>query len=574
MSKAPLSPISIHLAPGSSEQAEYAAGELRHYLSLMTGRRVEIRPEAAAPCVSLIRDDGLGADAFTLSTADGVLTVRGGVRGVIYGAYDLLERLGCRFFTATCEQIPSVPGLTLPELDVASAPAFEYRDLNYYETGMYPRFAVKCRLNGGMRTLKSRYGGSMNYVWFVHSFQNMVDPDVYGPTHPEYFSLVDGRRVTTRNKNQLCLTNPDVLEIAVESTRKALREHPGARLISLSQNDWGVGCHCPACLASDLAEGSPSGTLLKFVNAIAERLEPEFPDVIFDTLAYNYTRPIPTKVRPRKNVCVRLCSIEACFAHPFETCDDDRSVLLPDGSRSDFITDLRNWGKVCDRVYIWDYTTCFAHYPAPHPNWHVLQPNMRAFRDNHVKGVFEQANGASRGGTDFNELREYVISRLLWDPDTDVARHIREFTDCYYGPAAPFVRQYIDELCGVAERENIHVGFNDNLDTPLFRPEVLDRLQACLDRAAEAVAGDPLRLWRIGKAGLSLRWVRLKRGTMGDEVPDPAEMNRFFTDWRAYGLTRIDEWCSQETTFRAMLNGLWRGTEFYDHWAGDGPEEL
>ena len=572
--KAPLSPISICVSADAPEQAVYAAQELRHYLGLMTGQRFEIKDTAASPAISVVRDDELGEDSFSLRGDGNHLEIRGGIRGVIYGAYSLLERLGCRFFTATCELVPTVEKLELPVLSVTESPAFEYREHNYYEPVRYSRFAVKCRLNGAHHQIREKHGGCKSYAWFVHSFQQMVDPDVYGAEHPEYFAMFDGKRCTERDVNQLCLTNPDVLKIATESVRNALLNNPTANIISISQNDWGRGCECPACRASDLAAGSPSGTLLRFVNAIAEKLEPEFPNVIFDTLAYNYTRPIPTSIRPRKNVCVRLCSIEACFSHSFETCDDDRSVKLPDGSRTDFITDLRNWGKVCDRVYIWDYTTCFAHYPAPHPNWHVLSANMRSFAQNNVKGVFEQANGASFGGTDFNELRAYVISKLLWDPYTDVDLHIREFTDCFYGAAAPFVREYIEYICRVAEEENIHVGFNDNTDTPLFRPEVLDKLQSFIDLAKKAVSGDPLRLWRIGKAELSVRWVRLKNRTMLQGEVDKDEMNSFFSDWRAYGLTRIDEWCSQETTFRAMLNGLWRGTEFYPHWNGDGPEEL
>lgn len=88
--------------------------------------------------------------------------------------------------------------------------------------------------------------------------------------------------------------------------------------------------------------------------------------MIVDTLAYQYTRPATSHLRPRHNVCVRLCSIEACFAHSFEDCDDkSRWVKRPDGTTSNFIHDLEDWGKVCDRMYIWDYTTCFAHYPAP-----------------------------------------------------------------------------------------------------------------------------------------------------------------------------------------------------------------
>ncbi|MBE6730411.1 MAG: DUF4838 domain-containing protein [Ruminococcaceae bacterium] len=567
--------ITILIPKDAPEQVSYAAKELCHYLSLMSGEIFETTETQKDNQISLSLDSKLGNDEFIITSERFKVNIKGGKRGVIYGVYELLEALGCRFFTATSELIPYKEKIILPELNTHQKPVFEYRDLNYHEATKYSRFAVKCRLNGQHCNIREKHGGHMGYTWFVHSFQNMIDPDIYGEDHPEYFALYNGERVTRRNVNQLCLTNPDVLELAIENVRKVLLENPETRIISISQNDWAKSCECPACRASDLKEGSASGTLLKFVNAIAERLEPEFPEVIFDTLAYNYTRPIPTSgTKARHNVCVRLCSIEACFSHSFESCDQDRSVILPDGSRSDFITDLHNWGSVCDRVYIWDYTTCFSHYPAPHPNWNALQPNMQAFANNNVKGVFEQACGASAGSTDFNELREYIISKLLWDPWTDVQKHIREFTDFYYGNAAPYVREYISYICKVAEDENIHVGFQDDLSTPLFRKEVLDTLQGFIDKAKEAVNSDPIRLHRIGKAELSVRWVRLKRGAMVDNSLNIEEANKFFTDWKSYGLTRIDEWCSPETTYRALLHGLWRGTEFYFYPSDEGDEEL
>jgi len=576
MNKAPVSPISIYLPADSSPQASYASTELRHYLGLMTGQIVDITdtPVSAGSCISIYRDDSLGADCFTIKGTSQQLTIRGGKRGVIYGAYDLLERLGCRFFTATCEKIPAISELILPDLDITEKPAFEYREHNYYESHKYTRFAVKHRLNGAHHPIAEKHGGFRNYVWFVHTFEKMVDPAIYGKDHPEYFAMYDGKRCTISQKNQLCLSNPEVLEIAVQNVRKALQENPNADLISISQNDWDKSCECPACREKDLYYGSSSGLLIEFVNAIAQRLEPEFPHVTFDTLAYNYSRPIPQHIHPRHNVCVRLCSIEACFAHSFEECDDDRSVILPDGSKTSFINDLRNWGSIHDKLYIWDYTTNFGHYPAPHPNWHTLQKNMQSFHKNHVTGVFEQANGASHGGTDFNELRAYIISKLLWDPYTDVQKHIREFTDYYYGAAATFVRAYIEYICRTAEEENIHVGFQPQTDIALYTPVHLEHLRSLMEQAKAAVSSDPLRLWRIGKAELSVRWVTLKNKTMLEGKFDTEEMNAFFTDWRAYGLTRIDEWVSQETTFRAMLNGLWRGTEFYSHWSGEGPEQL
>jgi len=569
----------ICLSPNAPEQAGYAANELRYYLSLMCAQPCPIESDIAENAVILdqVISADLGEDGFRLIPEAAGIRIQGGKRGIIYGAYELLEMLGCRFFTPECEKVPVLPDVTL-ELNetITQKPVLEYREHNYADLRRSNRFAVKSRVNGAHHTIPEKLGGYLPYAWYVHTFQNLVPPSVYGESHPEYYAmLADGSRPQASERFQLCLTNPEVLEVSVESVRRALKANPKARIISISQNDWYGNCQCERCLAVDREEGSPSGTLLRFVNAIAERLEPEFPDVIFDTLAYNYTRPAPKITRPRHNVCVRLCSIEACFSHPFETCDDEhRSVSRPDGSRGSFIGDLRAWGKVSDRVYIWDYTTCFAHYPAPHPNWHVLQPNMKAFVRNNVRGVFEQANGAQGGGVDLNELRAYLITKLLWNADTDVKRHMEEFTDYYYGDAGVYIREYIEALCSKAERDNIHVGFNDNPVSDLFSEEMLDQYDAILEKAEQAVADNAICRRRVQKARLSIRWVRIKRAGMLRREHDAEAINSFYTDWLSFGLTRIDEWVSHQSTLRALLDDKWRATEYLDHWTGEGGEIL
>ena len=560
--------------------ALYAAKELRYYLDRMTSASFQIEEAGASkPGIYLgdatgIDVSDLGEDGFRIVSDGERICIAGGNRGVIYGMYEFLESLGCRFFTPTCERIPTIPDLEVGEYDVKQVPRVEYREHNYADAVQNPRFAVRCRFNGAHHRIPARMGGYMPYAWYVHTFETMVPPSVYGETHPEYYSLIDGERVVRDGgRTQLCLTNPELFDICVESVRQALKNRPEARLISISQNDWHGNCQCENCLAVDREEGSPAGTLLRFVNRIAEALEDEFPNVIFDTLAYNYSRPAPKYARNRKNVCVRLCSIEACFAHPFETCNDEsRNVIRPDGSKANFITDLRDWGKICDRMYIWDYTTCFAHYPTPHPNWRVLQPNVQAMVNNNVRGIFEQANGASRGGVDFNELRSYLISKLLWDPWCDIEKHKREFMDYFYGDAAPALMEYLDLLCDTVDRENLHVGFNDQPVHEFLREELLDQYAALFDRAAAAVQGDPLRLWRVEKNRLSIRWVRIKRASMLRGEYDPEAINQFFTDWRAYNLSRLDEWCNIETSHRAFVDGKWRGVEYFDHWTGEEPE--
>lgn len=582
--------IAIYLSSTqfSDEQstAYYAAIELRNYLSRITGALFEVReadselhPGIYVGDVTGIDTSELGTDGFRVLSEGERLCIAGGNRGVIYGAYEFLESLGCRFFTHNCEKIPTIPNLEITNnYDLTQKPILEYREHNYSDATQSPRMAVKCRFNGSKHEIPANMGGNIPYRWYVHTFDIMVPVAVYGEEHPEYFALVDGKRlIRDEGRTQLCLTNPDVFNICVEKVREALGEdHNVSCIISISQNDWdGGNCQCEECRKIDAEEGSPSGTLLRFVNRIAEALEDEYPNVLFDTLAYTYTRPAPAITRNRKNVCVRLCSIESCFAHPFETCDDELRFLPHlDGTKSNFIMDLRAWGKICDKMYIWDYTTCFAHYPTPHPNWRVLQPNIQSMVKNNVRGVFEQANGASRGGVDFNELRMYLISKLLWDPWCDVEAHKREFMEYFYGDAAPYLMQYLDLVCDTVEKENIHVGFNDAPAHAFLREELLDRYDELFDRAAAAVVGDPLRLWRVEKNRLSIRWVRLWRACIMRGEYDVAEINKFFTDWRAFNLSRLDEWCNWETSLRGILKGLDRGTSFFEHWTGEGPEIL
>ena len=134
--------------------------------------------------------------------------------------------------------------------------------------------------------------------------------------------------------------------MAIEQVRQWIKDAPEATFFSVSQNDWGNYCQCPNCTALAEHEGSQSGPLIEFVNAIADALKDDYPNVTIDTLAYQYTRKPPKYTRPRPNVCVRLCSIECCFAHPLES----------DPFNATFVADIRDWAKICNRLYIWDYT--------------------------------------------------------------------------------------------------------------------------------------------------------------------------------------------------------------------------
>ena len=567
-------------------QEQYAATELRKYLNLMTAAGFDIVKEAdidkdeprialagAASSIGVTPNPNLGEDGFTIKTTGNNIGIAGNKRGIIYGVYELLEILGCRFFTPLCEKVPTLTDLALPLIDTTQKPVLEYRCHQYQDLRGVPTFAVKSRVNGSSN-IPEKIGGSLEYVWFVHTFEDcLIHPDEYYDEHPEYFSLVKGKRL--REMSQLCLTNPDVLKITIEKTKKALREqaNPNRRIISISMNDWYNPCECPTCAEIDEREESRAGSLIAFVNQVAEAVVVEFPDAIIDTLAYIYARQAPKTLRPHPSVCVRLCSIEACFSHPLDKCDDiTRNVKRPDGSSTPFIQDLNEWAKVCDRLYVWNYATCFAHYPTPHPNWGVLQPNIQTYVKNNVKGIFEQGCCAMGGSTDLNELRTYLICKLMWNADCDYEAHMKEFCEYFYGAAAPFILKYIQTLVDKVERDNIHIGFNDNTDRLFLTDDMLDIYDAILADAEAAVSGDAIRHVRVMKARLSIRWVRMKNNQMLKNEINPKEVNDFFTEWKALGLTRIDEWCDTETTLHAFLKGKWRGIEFFHHWTDQGRE--
>ena len=207
-----------------------------------------------------------------------------------------------------------------------------------------------------------------------------MPPEKYFDEHPEYFSLVQGRR--RKDQSQLCCTNPDVIRICTEAIREAMRQQPQATVFSVSQNDWDNHCECPNCQELARAEGSQMAPVLQLVNRVAEAVEKEFPDKIVETLAYQWTRRPPKTMRPRPNVVIRLCSIECCFSHPLATCDGKANKA--------FRADLEAWAKVAPRLWVWDYATDFRHYLLPFPNQRVRGPNVRFYVAHNVKGIFEQ----------------------------------------------------------------------------------------------------------------------------------------------------------------------------------------
>lgn len=543
------SPYSICLDPQSSPSERHAAEELQQFLEQISGARLPITGQcnpAAQKFVFLgagaalkqlapsLDPESAGPEGFYLKTQVPHLIIAGGrLRGTMYGVYTFLDRLGVRWFTAEVSRIPKRATIETGPLDLRQRPAFEYRDV-YFTEALDRDWAARNRTNGNFAKLDSAAGGKVQYYPFVHSFYELIPPDTYFKDHPEYFSLIEGKRRVDRG--QLCLTNPDVLRLSVARVREWIRAHPEATILSVSQNDWQGWCECDNCRRVEQEEGGAhSGPILRFVNALAEQIALQYPDKLIDTLAYWYSEDPPAKVRPRPNVRIRLCPIGVCESHPYEKCP--RSAY--------FVKNLKAWHQITNQLYIWHYNTNFSHYLSPFPDFDELAADIPLYQRHGVVGIFLEGAYPPGGGGESAELRSYVMARQLWDPATSVPQAINEFLDGVYGKAAPALKDYY-ALLGQEGRANHLWIFN----LPEFPPAVLSAARQHLRQAQSLAENDAIRR-RVRKASLPVEYLDLTYAStysIRDSQFSPAGLEALKTRWlefiallRTFGIQSIHE---------------------------------
>jgi len=504
----------------ATPQEQFAANDLAHHLEQMTGKRLAVVPEgdagdrtpiAVGRCTGTLERLGvtvdfaaLGVEGIAIETKGPALVLAGNTRGVLYAVYSFLEdELDCRWFTPDCSRIPREGRFDVADLKARYTPPLEYRNTDY-PCSRDGDWAVRNKMNGTHQGLDEQRGGKIAYSHFVHTFNSILNPAEHFEKHPEWFSEVKGKRIGGRT--QLCLTNPEVLAIAKKTVREWIKAAPQATVFSVSQNDSHNYCTCKSCAALAEKEGSQAGPIIHFVNAIADDIAKDYPDKVISTLAYQYSRKPPREVKPRPNVCVRLCSIECCFAHPLQACSQNAS----------FVEDIRGWNEICNRLYIWDYIIDYHHSVMPWPNLRSLKPNINFFVRHGVKGLYEEACYFTPA-SELAELRTWIVAKTMWRPETDTAWAIDEFLAGYYGPAAWPLRQYVDLVHKqVEEHSDWHATIWAKPTSPWLVPDLLERYVRLFDAAEAAVRGDPVLEKRVAVARLPLRYTRIMQAKPGD----------------------------------------------------------
>lgn len=509
----------------------YAAEELRDHLAKVTGVTPAIVDDSGAlPTKSIILgptshtakvlgDKGdmgkslrsLGDDGFRLVARPPHLVVLASEkRGVLYGVYEILEKYaGCRWYASWHSVIPMREKVVVEEtLDRSETPAFAMRVPRWFDLSRHPEFSARLRVDGAGSGADGRFGRDRytfgNGLGNSHTFQNLIPPGEFFGTHPEYFSLVQGKRIA--DQAQLCLTNPDVLRIVTERVLERIRKDPGKCFYGVSQNDCYNFCECERCKAIDDEEESHAGTMVRFINAVAEAVEKEFPDVLIETLAYQYTRKPPKKTRLRPNVVPCLCSIECDFAFPIPVSKYKQNIS--------FLNDIVGWSSQTDNLYIWDYVTNFNNYPMPFADVLTLQDNLRFFKANGAQHIFEQGANLGQHG-DFAELKAWLLAKWMWNPELPLEDLLNDFLPGYYGAGAPYVRKYFDELHRHQQdysRSGEHpLRIGDSPENPALSDAFLMRALKLWEKALEATKNDAATYHNVKMGAFSVKYMIFER---------------------------------------------------------------
>ena len=446
-----------------------------------------------------------------------VLLNGGGTRGALYAVYHFLEDYcDIHWWSEYEDYVPPAGPLSLPALDKSGKPAFLYRDL--YRTH-YPAeavsFAIRIRLNrSGDVPIPAEYGGSFNYgpPYHCHTFDKYVPATKYLETNPEFFSLRKGKRVGGQRHGQLCLTNEALKPVFLDSLRAYIRQGeenagkqgvPLPRIYDVSQNDNRQFCECETCMEFVERHGH-SGLYLTFINWLAGEIAKTHPHVYISTLAYHYSEPPPTGgVRAAPNVVVKLT----------DTLTNQAASILEDENRV-FKEFSEQWRNYADHLFIWDYAITFTRGLTgfPFASEFYYGDLYRHYRANNVSGVFWEHENPHLA--DMYELKVFLGSKLLEDPDQDEEALIDLFMDRYYGPAAPHILAY-RRLVDAARKRNAGVvrWFPKIHSFDYLEAEDIAGAHGLLAQAEAAVRGDPLLFAHVRRAAAGLDRLTCRRGT-------------------------------------------------------------
>jgi len=470
------------------------------------------------------RAEEWGEDGFGVIADKKSITFYGATESAIEHAiyYTLEHSFGIHFLSAEETVIPKQVKLkALPYTIYEQVPAFQYREV-FYGEARRAGYAESFYLTDGQGS--GNFERHPGWGLWVHTLHRLLPPDIYFTQHPEYYAQRNGIRI----KDQVCLSNPDVLKLVRDALQQEMNQRPNEKYWSVSQMDNYNFCECDKCAHIDEIEGSHAGSIIRFVNEIADF----FPEKVISTLAYQYSRSAPKITKPRSNVNIMLCTIE-----------ENRAKSL---RGTGFEKDLSDWSKISHNMLIWDYVINFSHMVMPFPNWPTLQENIQLFKSYGVTMLFEQ--GYNQSSSEMQELRCFLLSKWMWDPTLDADSLTNLFLSNYYGVAGPMVKEILDREVSELQKSGKSLTLYEPPVTHIrgyLSPENLHWYHRMFDQAKTLEELTSKQIERLNMAQQSMRYASL----------EIAKSPNSGADWCFYGNENPYDQMLKDFIYYAQKNG-------------------
>lgn len=269
-----------------------------------------------------------------------------------------------------------------------------------------------------------RMGTSLS---MMHNFFELIPPEQYAKTHPEYFPEINGvRQIPTKQINwQPCVSNPEVVQICADQIIKAFDRDPNRICHALAVNDGAGDCMCAKCRAMDSPDADTNTRVLtdryvKFMNAVAEKVAAKYPDRLIGFLSYSSLTYPPTTVKLHPNLVPFYCAM-------------GRGVYV--GWDQWMAAGAQNMG----------------HYGYHDDRWFTLpkiNPHQEAARMRYTVG-----SGTQRGMyKEFNPTypldgqAAIVVASMMWDPRLDENKILADYYNGMFGESAKEMQAFYDTL--------------------------------------------------------------------------------------------------------------------------------
>lgn len=490
-------------------------------------------------------------DDYDVIVHDGLITVNGGKRGLLYGVYSFIEQcLGVRFFTKDVEKVIYQEKIEITNYVDSQRPVFEYRDVCDW-AAFDPDFSVKSKINGSfVRRLRKEDGGSVGFAGgfkgLVHTFLHLVPPSVYYKEKPYLYALDNG----VRKAGGLCMSNDETLDVVISSTLKWLDKEESPTLVSVSINDGEMAyCHCEKCEEKRKNGWNDTDILFDFVNRVQREIKKKYPNVSVETISYHGVAAPPNCVYPDKDVVIRVCSTGTrSLAFP-DAANKYENKSIPELKTAyDFVRRLKKYSEFTKKLYVWDYPYNYNQINCAFPVFNTLLKNARFFAENKVKGVFINGTAVS---CDFSELKVYLLAKVLYDPFMSEERYFSymdEFLQGYYGLGWQYVKDYISLCESLSEDaffsadEPFAVISEKNSAEYIKRgKELLDKAYSLADNAGEKRNVYKLIL-QVEYYDIYCFFDKVMESGLEEQKKDYILRNeKLYNDLRRHGITRVLE---------------------------------